>query len=642
MAEAVAAAASMLSVVGIALQVFDGCVKGFVLMSTAHNLGRDADIMRSMLDWEQYRLEQWAEQVGLHDPAKADMLVDWKLVTDTLRHVENLLSDSKMLKKKYNLILTEDKPVDSQTTLVDNGQEKASASRFKRLFGHSDRNTSTAVARVIQAKNSPARKLWWAAVDKENMKHLIDDVSYLIQRLHDSLNMSVQAQMQQSIQSLLQQATDRYSNAPDLEFLRELAAQIRRQEPSGDSADAEDFEHAIEKKFRNLLFSAISDGKLDDIISLLDKGVNPDAENFCGWSTLICASEAGHLAIVEQLLQRGADHLHCTIGQRIPLHFAAEAGHPDVVELLLQQSKMDVNYRDYQGETALFKAANKGRTEVVSLLVKQKDIDVNSVSKDGFTPLLQAIYDEYKEVTALLIAQPELDPNLADRDRKQTPLWMAAGNHDDVLRSLLARDDIDVNGRGRWGETAICRTARISSNHALQFLLNAKADCNLQNDDGQTPLSCAAAEGNEVGLDLLLQRPNIKIDFSDLENRTALFRAAEAGHTKCVKALLAKGAQTEVQSKEGQTALSIASANGHKIPAKLLVKNGAIINAQDKKGNTPLALATENNHEILVRLLLENGADAELADEDEETPFEKARDKHMDDIMRLFKEVLKT
>ena len=73
--EVVGAAATLVSIIGFSAQVFDGCVKGFVLLSTAHNLGRDADILRSMLDWEQFRLEQWAEKTGLQDPAKADILM---------------------------------------------------------------------------------------------------------------------------------------------------------------------------------------------------------------------------------------------------------------------------------------------------------------------------------------------------------------------------------------------------------------------------------------------------------------------------------------------------------------------------------------------------------------------------------------
>ena len=73
--EVVGAAATLVSIIGFSAQVFDGCVKGFVSLSTAHNLGRNADILRSRLDWEQFRLEQWTEKAGLQDPAKADILM---------------------------------------------------------------------------------------------------------------------------------------------------------------------------------------------------------------------------------------------------------------------------------------------------------------------------------------------------------------------------------------------------------------------------------------------------------------------------------------------------------------------------------------------------------------------------------------
>lgn len=39
MAEAIGAAASLISIIGFSAQVFDGCIKGFVLLSTANSLG---------------------------------------------------------------------------------------------------------------------------------------------------------------------------------------------------------------------------------------------------------------------------------------------------------------------------------------------------------------------------------------------------------------------------------------------------------------------------------------------------------------------------------------------------------------------------------------------------------------------------
>ena len=638
--EAFGAASTLVSIIGFSFQIFDGCVKGFVLLSTAGNLGRDADIFRSMLDWEQFRLEQWAEEINLRDPSKADILMDWKLITDTLQHLENLITDTKLMKEKYNIVLLERAPALEKATANDD-EEKASISRFKRLFGQGEKYSSTAAAKVIQAKNTYPRKLWWAAVDKQSMKRLIDDIAYFVQRLHDLLNSSVQSQMKESVDTLLHDATQRYQNVPDLEFLRELAASMKSSLSEKGQADTDAINSEIEKKFTNLLFYSIRQGDLQEVELLLDKGVDVHADNNVGWPPMVVAAEYGKLAIVETLLARGADPLKGTVGNRLPLHFAAEGGHLSVVSLLLKQPSVDPNLKDYTGQTALFKAANNGHHDVVELLLQQKGVDPDAVSHDGFTPLLQAIFERHQKVVRLLLDRADVNPNQSDTTYNQTPLWMASTAGDDILAMFLARKDIEINGQSRWSETPLYQAIQRKHLSAAKMLLAAGADPNVPAQETRTALSWAAAQGSEESLELLLQQPSIALDTPDTFGQTPLLRAADAGHTKSVRMLLNKGANVMHADNEGRTALSLAAVKGHKVVAKLLLKNGAEINTQDKKGNTPLALATERNHDAVVRFLLESGADAELADEDEETPFEKARDGHLDQIVEVFKEVSK-
>ena len=636
--EAVGAAATIISVIGFSAQVFDGCIKGFVLLSTAHNLGRDAEILRSMLDWEQFRLEQWAEKVGLQDPAKADILMDWKLITETLQHIKHLTSDVSALKEKYHLVLVERaRPLDPKPTDQDNDQ--ASMNRFKRLFGQTDKFHSTAAAKVIQSKNSRTNKLWWAAVDKDNLKRLIDDIAHFVQRLHDLLNLSIQAQMQKSIDLLLQKATTQYSNVPDLEVLRELAVRARYDPPGYERTEDGEIAEEVEKKFRNLLFSSISKGDTDQVQILLDKGCDVQTTDVIGWPPLVRAAEAGRLAVVQLLLNRGANPIRGTIGDRLPLHFAAENGHGPVVRLLLNQPTVDPNKKDYQGQTALFKAAGRGHHMIVEMLLEKKGIEPDAVSKDGFTPLLQAIFKAHEAVIRLLLDRSDVNPNQCDLSHKQIPLWMAVTAGEAIFRMVLERNDVEVNRRSRWGETPLYRAIQRSRLVEAQMLLKANADPNLANDNAETPLSWAAAEGSQESLELLIQQPTIALELMDGLGRTPLARAADNGHTKAVRILLGKGANTESLDNGGCSPLCLAAANGHKVVVKLLLKSNAQINAQNRKGNTPLALAAENNHDAVVRLLLENGADPELADEDEETPFEKARDRHIDRIVDIFKEI---
>ena len=90
------------------------------------------------------------------------------------------------------------------------------------------------------------------------------------------------------------------------------------------------------------------------------------------------------------------------------------------------------------------------------------------------------------------------------------------------------------------GETALGRCARQGYKAASQLLIAVGANINKVDDDLQSPLSSAAAEGQEEMLEILLKEPQIEVDSVDKKGRTALHRACEADRTKCVKILLAQ------------------------------------------------------------------------------------------------------
>ena len=630
-------------------------------------IGRDADIFRSRLDWEQFRLEQWAEKAHLQDPTKADLLVNWKLVNETLEHLKILTTDTQVLKEKYDLELVDDQPPSYDESQTTNGEERetASVNRFKRLFGSNNKfvYNSSAAAKVIQAKNSYTKKLRWASVDKRNMERLIGDIGNFVGQLHSMLDSNIQVEMSKNIQFLLQEATNRYGNLPDLEYLKELVAEMKQTRSTGATVlDTENLDEEIARNFARLLHQAVKKNEVKDATQLLDKGLSPNVEDRIGWSPMINAAEAGHIPMMKLLLERGADPLKGTIGFRLPMHFAAENGHVDAVRLLLDQPNVDPNARDRDGRTAIFNAADKGHTAVVKLLLEQSSIEPSPINESGFSPLLQSIFGHHIEIIRLFLARDDVDANKPDGSYNQTPLWMCASYKEgEIVRMFLERHDrrkdISLDAQSTYGETALGRCARQGYKAASQLLIAAGAKINKVNDDMQSPLSSAAAEGQEEMLEILLGQPQIEVDSIDNKGRTALHRACEADRTKCVKLLLAQeehAPKIELLDIDGNTALHLAAAKGNKIPAKMLLrhqqlqkeqKNVDIINVQNKKGNTALALAAvegnSDRNEAVVRLLLENGADPAVEDEDLETPFEKARDRHLDGIVGVFKEVLK-
>lgn len=640
--EGVAGAATLVSVIGFSVQVFDGCVKGFNLLSSAQNLGRDADMFRCMLDWEQFRLEQWAERVDLFDPEKADPSLNWQLVNETLEHISNLTNDSDLLKKKYNLSLV-DIPAYTSRASTEKADKAPSKpfSPFRKLFSNVDNTSSAAAAKVIQARNNPMKKLWWAAVDKQGLRQLIEDISRFTRRLYDVLHASTQDQMKASIDSMISMATARSENVLELAIMRQLA-RLPDIIQSG-TRKPEEIEADVERSTRSLFFCATRKGEIKKVGSLLDEGLDIETEDQMGWAAMIQAAEYGQLPIVELLLRRGANPLHGTIGHRLPLHFAAEGGHLGIVKALLSRDQSQLNARDHLGQTPLHKAARESREDVAVFLLLQEGIEADPEDNDGWRPLMNAISRGNAKIVRMIFAHSDVDPNYKLKNQGQTPLWMAITKADDcaILRSLLERSDLDLTRTSRWGEGCVYRAACWSKHAALQLLLDRGADINLPNEEGRTPLSIAASKGNKEGIKILLKQPNIAIDQADQTKKTPLMYAAEAAQTQCVKLLLAHKPVLEARDTRGRTTLSLAAIKGHKIPMKLLLKAGALVNTQDTKGNTPLALAAEHKQDVIVRLLLENGADADLADDDEETPFEKARDRKLEDVIKVFKEVLK-
>lgn len=66
------------------------------------------------------------------------------------------------------------------------------------------------------------------------------------------------------------------------------------------------------------------------------------------------------------------------------------AGHEATLKFLLK-SGMDVNVKDYFGNTALHLTCSAGYMNLVKLLVDKNGANITAVTNFGFTPLLSAV-----------------------------------------------------------------------------------------------------------------------------------------------------------------------------------------------------------------------------------------------------------
>jgi len=200
------------------------------------------------------------------------------------------------------------------------------------------------------------------------------------------------------------------------------------------------------------------------------------------------------------------------------------------------------------------------------------------------------------------------------------------------------------------GTTALHRA--VSANEPLtkiDALIKAGADVNAANRYGVTPLSLAAANGNDRILDLLLTsgaNPRAA-DAALSEGRTLLMLAARTGSAESIRQLAGRGVEVNAaETRTGSTALMWAALENRAEAVRALVAAGANVNARSKvtayphtppgvigdaleegysyvgqtvlpKGGwTPLMYAARQGALDAARALIDGGADLNAADPD--------------------------
>jgi len=221
-------------------------------------------------------------------------------------------------------------------------------------------------------------------------------------------------------------------------------------------------------------------------------------------------------------------------------------------------------------------------------------------------------------------------------DNPKALLIKAAEEGDvNIIKELQGSQKIDINFLDDQGKSPLGCAASKGHYEAVKLLVDSGADVNMPNNDGETPLILAA--DNKDIAEFLVDRgadfyATDKLGASALKLATwagyeeivelfltnpkaLLISAVKKGDTDIIRELLdSKKFDINFLDDEGMNPLGRAAYLGHGDVAKLLLDHGANINAQNKDGKTALYFAALRGNEDTVKLLIANKADPKITD----------------------------
>ena len=364
------------------------------------------------------------------------------------------------------------------------------------------------------------------------------------------------------------------------------------------------------------------------------------------YTPLFMASKNGNAAIVDLLLEAGAEANSTTTTGTTPLMLAAASDNAETVTVLLDAGA-DINARDLnQGQTALMFAAAPGSTEVIKVLAARgADVDATSLVPDplerpsrngrparregrergslalgGMTPLQFAARESQMSAVKALVAAGA-DVNRVTASDRMTTLTIAILNGQFDIAMFLLENGADPRPASAAGVTALFATVDAQWAARVWYPPPSVEEEETNYLDLMKKLLARGADPNaRMGPKLWLRQ--FHGDWVDPAGATAFWRAAQANDVDAMKLLVSAGAHPDIPTDHECSPLQVAAGFGLEPQISTFVPDArmaavrylveevaADVNSRDDRGYTPLHGAALTGNKQLIRYLLAAGGD---------------------------------
>lgn len=343
------------------------------------------------------------------------------------------------------------------------------------------------------------------------------------------------------------------------------------------------------------LLSAVEDGNKDEVLRLIELGININKKNELGETALMLACQRWDTSIVELLLNSGANINQSNRYDQTPLILATQVNYnnnSEIIKLLINKGA-DVDIEDVFGETALTIASKYYSVEIVELLFKsQKDI----AKKSGLLNkmLFNAVDRSYKELIQLLL---DLGADINSLDKEgNTPLINAVTQKSEKKEfiNFLIQMGANVNAQGKKGSTALMKACDWSRDRNVQLLIELGADIDIKNNFGKTAFDIARREIFQDTINLFIRFFKKKIYEAIKENNYDNFK----------KYILKLGTIC-FKDKDGNNLLHYAFKENNIELAKLIYYlNPELIAQENNSGQIPLSFISNELTKDFIKISL--------------------------------------
>ena len=191
----------------------------------------------------------------------------------------------------------------------------------------------------------------------------------------------------------------------------------------------------------------------------------------------------------------------------------------------------------------------------------------------------------------------------------------ATGDFSSVKRLIAQGVDVDI--RTQQGRTALHVAAGHCHIELVKYLvLEANADVNAPDEDGDGPLAHCAQAGDPVVARVLLDN-GAHVDMASAKSElTPLMRAAFNGREEVVNVLIEYDASLNLLNCNRESAVHMAVSHKQPTTLAILVSKGAQLNTLNSLNFTPLHMAAKTDSAACCNILLEANVDVRMVDEE--------------------------